>query len=34
MGLLGKLQNVLQRITLVTMYKTFVRPHLDYGDTL
>ena len=27
-----KLQSVLPRITLVTIYKTFVRPNLDYGD--
>ena len=29
-----KLQGVLPRITLVTIYKAFVRPHLDYGDIL
>ena len=29
-----KLQSVLPRITLVTIYKDFVRPHLDYGDIL
>ena len=29
-----KLQSVLPRITLVTIYKAFVRPHLDYGDIL
>ena len=29
-----KLQNVLPRITLVTIYKAVVRPHLDYGDIL
>ena len=33
-GLIRKLQNVLPRITLVTIYKAFVRPHLDYGDIL
>ena len=33
-GLLRKLQSVLPRITLVTIYKTFVRPHLDYGDMI
>ena len=31
-GLIRKLQNVLPRITLVTIYKAFVRSHLDYGD--
>ena len=32
--LLRKLQNLLPRITLTTIYKAFVRPHLDYGDIL
>ena len=31
-GLLRKLQNVLPRTVLVTIYEVFVRPHLDYGD--
>ena len=33
-GLLRKLQNLLPTTTLITIYKTFVRPHLDYGDIL
>ena len=33
-GLLRKLINLLPRETLVTIYKAFVRPHLDYGDVL
>ena len=33
-GFIGKLQNVLPRITLVAIYKAFVRPHLGYGDIL
>ena len=33
-GLLRKLQNVLPRSALVTIYKAFIRPHLDYGDIL
>ena len=33
-GLLRKLSNLLPRQTLVTIYKAFVRPHLDYGDVL
>ena len=33
-GLLRKLQNLLSRLTLITIYKDFVRPHLDYGDIL
>ena len=34
MGLIRKLQNLLPRTVLITMYKVFVRPHFDYGDTL
>ena len=34
LGLLRKLQNLLPRSTLITIYKAFVRPHLDYGDIL
>ena len=33
-GLMRKLQSVLPRITLVTIYKAFVRPHLGYGDIM
>ena len=33
-GLLRKLQNLLSRSTLITIYKAFVRSHLDYGDIL
>ena len=33
-GLLRKLQSLLPRAALITIYKTFVRPHLDYGDVL
>ena len=28
------LQNVLPRSALLTIYKSFARPHLDYGDTI
>ena len=31
-GLLRKLSNLLPRQALVTIYKAFARPHLDYGD--
>ena len=31
---LRKLQNNLPRAPLVTIYKSFVRAHLDYGDIL
>ena len=33
-GLLRKLSNLLPRQALVTIYKAFVRPYLDYGDVL
>ena len=33
-GLLRKLQNILPREPLLTIYKSFVRPHLDYGDVI
>ena len=33
-GLLLKLQNLLPRAALITIYKAFIGPHLDYGDIL
>ena len=30
-GLLQKLQNILPRPVLLTIYKCFIRPHLEYG---
>ena len=33
-GLIRKLQNLLPRSALITLYKAFVRPHFDYGDIL
>ena len=33
-GLLHKPQNILPRQSLITIYKSFIRPHLDYGDTI
>ena len=33
-GLLRRLSNSLPRQALLTIYKAFVRPHLDYGDVL
>ena len=33
-GVLRKLQNTLPRQALITIYKAFARPHLDYGDIL
>ena len=33
-SLLRKLQNNLPRAPLTTIYKSFIRPHLDYGDIL
>ena len=32
--LLRKLQNTLPRQALMTIYKAFIKPHLDYGDIL
>ena len=34
LGHLRKLQNLLPRFALITIYKPFVRPHLYYGDIL
>ena len=31
-GLLHKLHNTLPRLPLLTIYKSFIRPRLDYGD--
>ena len=31
-GLLRKLQSTLPRPSLLTIYRSFIRPHLDYGD--
>ena len=33
-GRLRKLQNILPRSALLTIYKSFIRPHLDYGDII
>ena len=33
-ALLWKLQTTLPRPTLLTIYKAFIRPHLDYGDII
>ena len=33
-GLICKLQNLLPRTALITLYKAFVRPHLDYDDII
>ena len=33
-GLLRKLHNFVPRAALITIYKAFIRPHLDYGDIL
>ena len=33
-GLLCKLQNIPPRSALLTIYKSFIRPHLDYGDII
>ena len=33
-GLLCKLHNTLARLPLLTIYKSFIRPRLDYGDVI
>ena len=33
-GLIRKLQNLLPRTALITLYKAFVCPHLDYGNII
>ena len=33
-GLLRKPHNTLPRLPLLTIYKSFIRPHLDYGDII
>ena len=33
-GVIKKLSNILPRDALFTIYKSFVRPHLDYGDII
>ena len=33
-GLLRKFQLILPRHSLITIYKIFIRPHLDYGDVI
>ena len=34
MGVIKKLQNILTMQALLTSYKLFVRPRLDYGDII
>ena len=33
-GLLRKVHHILPRSPLLTIYKSFIRPHLDYGDII
>ena len=33
-GIISKLNNILPRSTLLTIYRSFIRPHLDYGDVI
>ena len=33
-GLIRKLQPIIPRSALLTIYKSFLRPHLDYGDVI
>ena len=34
MGLIRKFQPILPRFSLLTIYKTFIRSHLDYGEII
>ena len=31
-AILRKLQNIISRNSLLIIYKSFIRPHLEYGD--
>ena len=33
-GIIRKLQNVLPRLALLTIYKSYIRPHLNYVDII
>ena len=33
-GLLCKLQNTLPRTSVITIFKSFIQPHLNYGDII
>ena len=33
-GMIRKLQPIIPRAALLTIYKSFLRPHLDYGDVI
>ena len=33
-GIIRKLENALPRSALLTIYKSFIRSHLDYGDII
>ena len=33
-GIIRKLNNILPRSALLTIYRSFTRPHLDYGDVI
>ena len=33
-GIILKIQNVLPRPALLTIFRSFIRPHLDYGDII
>ena len=34
MAVLTKLQNIIRRNSLLTIYKSFIRIHLDHGDII
>ena len=33
-GKIKRLNSILSRFSSITIYKSFVRPHLDYGDVI
>ena len=33
-GIIRKLNNILPRSALLTIYRSFIRPHLEYGDVI
>ena len=33
-GIIRKLQDILPRTSLITIFKSFIRPHLDYRDII
>ena len=34
MGIIHEINNILPRSALLTIYRSIIRPHLDYGDVI